>query len=233
MKRIALALVSIFIFLGAFAQDYSFMTELPDDFSFLDTVPQKQKFFNEHLLGVQYSVDICNVRSSPSVKQSSILTYKNLSVLYTFYHVLWDKMANFGLQTGVKYGSEGYASEYYPTYGEICTYAEIPLVSQFHLNFSRFRFLINVGGYWGYRLTTDKEGGFDQYDQRYKYGILAGGGFAMVFYPIEIHLEGNYKFSLASMYHTNKYSDLYWMYTYPSNIMISAGVFFHLEKKRK
>ena len=96
------------------------------------------------------------------------------------------------------------------------------------LDFSRFRVLLNLGTYGGYRLSTDKEGGFDQYDQRMDYGVIGGGGFAVVFNPLEFHIEANYKYALASMYHTNKISDIYWIYTYPQNVMISASLFVHL-----
>ncbi|MCQ2152355.1 MAG: PorT family protein [Bacteroidales bacterium] len=212
------------------AQDYSFMSDPPDDFQYLDTTPQKRKFFNEHMIGVKYGVNISNVRSTPKIKQSSILTYNNITVNYTFYHVLWDRMANFGLQIGAKYGCEGYESEY-GGYGETCKIVEIPMLSQFHINFSSFRLLVDVGPYYGYRLSTDREGGFDKYDQRHDYGIIAGAGFAVVLRPIELHLEACYKFALASMYHANKYSDLYWLYCYPSNIMFTLGINLHLDRK--
>lgn len=232
MKRILTIVATLLFSLGLHAQDYSFITDLPDDFSFLDTVPQKQRFFNEHLLGVQYSLNLAGVSSSPNIGQARALTYKNIGVYYTFYHVLWDKLANFGLQVGAKLGYEGYNSEL-EGYGEICRLLEFPLISQFHLDFSAFRVLINAGTYYGYRLSTDKIEGFDQYDQRHDYGLLAGGGLAVVFKPMEFHIEANYKFGLASMYQTNKFSDLYWMFTYPRTLSINAGIFIHLEKKRK
>ena len=91
------------------------------------------------------------------------------------------------------------------------------------------RFLIDLGPYYGYRLDTNREGGFDQYDIRHDYGIMGGAGIGFVFLKnIELHLEGRYKYSLCSMYHTNKFSDLYWMLAYPRNIIISAGVFYNL-----
>lgn len=214
----------------AIAQDYSFMSNPPDDFQYLDTTPQKRRFFNEHMIGVKYGVNLSNVRSTPNIKQISKLTYNNITVDYTFYHVLWDRMANFGLQLGAKYGCEGYTSEY-DEYGETCKIVEFPVLSQFHLNFSSFRILVDVGPYYGYRLSTDKEGGFDQYDQRHDYGLIAGAGFAIVLRPIELHLEACYKFALSSMYHTNKFSDLYWLYCYPSNIMFTVGINLHLDKK--
>jgi len=232
MKRILFTLSAILIAFSSFGQDVNFISDLPDDFSFLDTVPQKQRFFNEHIIGVEYGVNISGLRCSQDIKQKSIITYNNIAVKYTFYHVLWDKMANFGLQVGGKLGYEGYESPY-EGFGEICRVVEVPLISQFKIDFSIFRLLVNVGPYYGYRLSTDKEGGFDANDQRHDYGFLAGGGFGVVFRPFEFHLEGNYKFSFASMYHVNKLSDQYWMFAYPSNIMISAGIFIHLDKKRK
>ena len=109
-----------------------------------------------------------------------------------------------------------------------CEVVEVPLISKFKLDFSRFRLLLNIGTYGGYRLSTDREGGFDRYDQRIDYGIIGGGGLAVVFKPVELHLEANYKYSFASMYHTNKLSDIYWIYTYPQNLVFSASLHFHL-----
>ena len=59
-------------------------------------------------------------------------------------------------------------------------------------------------------------------------GVIGGLGLAVVFKPFELHIEGNYKHAFASMYHTNIYSDIYWMFTYPQNIMMSASLHFHL-----
>ena len=58
--------------------------------------------------------------------------------------------------------------------------------------------------------------------------MIGGGGVAIVFKPFELHLEANYKYAFASMYHTNKLSDIYWLYTYPQNVMLSASLHFHL-----
>lgn len=234
MRRIVSHITFVILMLAtgpiALAQDYSFMSDPPNDFQYLDTTPQKRRFFNEHMIGVKYGVNMSNVRASPNLKQKSVITYNNITVDYTFYHVLWDRMANFGLQIGAKYGCEGYTSEY-SEYGETCKIVEFPMLSQFHLNFSSFRILVDAGPYYGYRLSTDKEGGFDKYDQRHDYGIIAGAGFAVVLRPIELHLEARYKFAFASMYHTYKYSDLYWLYCYPSNIMFTLGINFHLDRK--
>lgn len=227
MKKFAIIAALLLSLLQARAQDYSFITELPDDFASIDTVAPPKQYKSIHMVGVKYGVNISNVSTQPSVKESKVITHNNISVLYTYYHALWDKLFNFGLQTGVKHGYEGYASEL-ASYGEICEIAEVPLISQFKIDFSRFRILVDVGAYGGYRLSTDKEGGFDKYDQRVDYGIIGGAGIAVVFKPFELQIEGGYKRSFASMYHTNKYSDIYWMFTYPTNIMVSASLFVHL-----
>ena len=105
---------------------------------------------------------------------------------------------------------------------------EVPLISQFKIDFLPFRLLINLGTYGGYRLSTDKAGGFDKFDQRVDYGVIGGGGLGVVVHRFELHLEANYKYAFASMYHTNKISDIYWIYTYPQNVIFSASLHFHL-----
>ena len=227
MKRLILSLLAAVLFLPAFGQDDIFIFDMPDDFAQLDTVAHPAKFKSIHMIGVSYGVTWSGVSSSPKIGQEKVLTYNNVGVYYTYYHALWDQLFNFGLQFGARHGYEGYASAS-EGYGEICEIAEIPLVSQFKIDFSVFRLLVNLGTYGGYRLSTDREGGFDQYDQRVDYGILGGLGLALVLKPFELHVEGNYKYSFASMYHTNKFSDIYWMYTYPQNIMLSASLHFHL-----
>lgn len=229
MRRILILALSLAaLALPAKAQDFDLISDLPDDFASIDTLPKPEVRNSVHMLGVRYGVNLGTVNSNPPIGESYKLTLNNVSVLYTYYHTLWGYMSNFGLQTGIKMGYEGYNSEYAPQYGEVCKMVEIPLISQFHIDFSRFRLIANLGTYGGYRLSTDKEGGFTQYDQRYDYGIIGGGGLAVVFKPFELQIEGNYKYSFASMYHTNRNSDLYWILTYPRVIMISASLFVHL-----
>ena len=225
-KRLLVSLVASLFALTAYAQD-EFIFELPDDFAQLDTIVHPKQFKSIHMIGVGYGVNWSGVTSSPRIGHSKIWTTNQIGVYYTYYHALWDQLFNFGLQFGAKHGYEGYASTY-ESYGETCEIIEIPLISQFKIDFSRFRVLVNLGTYGGYRLSTDKEGGFNQYDQRVDYGIIGGLGLGVVFKPFELHVEGNYKYALASMYHTNKLSDIYWIYTYPQNVMISASLHFHL-----
>lgn len=226
-RKLLLPLLLLLLPFCAMGQDDVFIFDMPNDFSDIDTLPPPTRFKSIHMIGVQYGVNYSNIIATPSLGQEAIWTFNSVGVYYTYFHALWDYLFNFGLQVGVKYGKQGYASEY-SAYGETCTVAEIPILSKFKVDFSRFRLLINLGPFVGYRLQTDKEGGFDKYDQRYAYGIMGGLGFAVVFKPFELHIEGNYQYSLGSMYHTYKYSDIYWLYAYPSNIAITASLHVHL-----
>ena len=225
-KRFLLLIVALTAALTASAQD-NFIFEMPDDFADLDTLQHPARFKSIHMIGVSYGVNYSGVTSSPKIGHEKIWTYNSFGVYYTYYHALWDQLFNFGIQFGAKHGYEGYTSSW-GTLGETCEVIEVPLISQFKIDFSIFRLLVNLGTYGGYRLSTDKEGGFDKFDQRYDYGVIGGGGVAIVFKPFELHLEANYKYAFASMYHTNKLSDIYWLYTYPQNVMLSASLHFHL-----
>lgn len=227
MKKAIFSLLGLLLVLSAYGQDDIFIFDMPDDFAQLDTTAQTMRFKSIHMIGVSYGVNWSGVKSSPKIGSDKVLTYNNIGIHYTYYHALWDQLFNFGLQVGARHGYEGYSSQT-EGYGEICEVIEVPLLSQFKIDFSIFRLLVNLGTYGGYRLSTDKEGGFDKYDQRVDYGIIGGLGLAVVFKPFELHVEGNYKYSFASMYHTNKFSDIYWMYMYPQNIMLNASLHFHL-----
>lgn len=227
MKKIILTLFAIFFFFQLKGQENVIIADLEDDFVNIDSIAPPKKFKSIHMLGVRYGYSFCTVSSTPTVGEEYLHSPLNVSLLYTYYHALWDQLFNFGIQVGVKYGEEGYTSKY-EEWGERYKIVEIPLVSQFKIDFSRFRLLVNAGGYYGYRTSIARESGWDQYDIRHDYGVLAGGGLAIVFKPFEIQIEGNYKFSLCSIYHTNKFSDLYWISCYPRNIMLSVGLFVHL-----
>ena len=160
MKKILFVFLALSIALGAAAQD-NFIFDMPDDFAQLDTVAHPAKFKSIHMIGVSYGVNWSGVTSSPGLGQEKKLTYNNIGVYFTYYHALWDQLFNFGLKFGVMHGYEGYLTPK-NNYGETCEVLEVPLISQFKLDFSRFRVLLNLGTYGGYRLSTDKEGGFDR-----------------------------------------------------------------------
>lgn len=227
MKKTILTLLLALILLPARAQEHTIVADLQDDFITMDTISQAKRHKSRHMLGVKYSYDLCTVQANPNIGQGYISSPLNFEASYTYYSALWDYINIFGLQIGARYAKQGYDSEY-RGWGEINTIVEFPFLAQVHLDAGPMRFLIDLGTYYGYKLDTDREGGFDQYDIRHDYGIMGGGGVAFVLGNFELHLEGRYKYSLCSMYHTNKFSDLYWMLAYPRNIILSAGLFWNI-----
>ena len=68
-------------------------------------------------------------------------------------------------------------------------------------------------------------------DRRFDYGIKGGAGFGFVFDPVEIHFSAMYKYSMSSLYQPDYYSQYYYRYAYPSNIVFSVGLHFQLTKR--
>ncbi len=60
------------------------------------TLPEKQ-----HMIGVRGGYAFNGVHFNPDRKQSTVPSYINASLLYTYYHDLWGTMPYFGLQTGL------------------------------------------------------------------------------------------------------------------------------------
>ena len=120
---------------------------------------------------------------------------------------------------------------------------EVPLLFQFHYDMWNFKIMAQVGCYGGYRLGIERFPGktgnvseelrysFKDTDRRMDYGIKGGVGFALVFEPVEIHFQAMYKHSLATLYEPDHYSQYYYRYAYPQNIIVSVGTHFHITKR--
>ncbi len=227
MRKIIILFISLLFSLTAFSQEFDVIGELDDDFSNILNFEEAKPYKSTHMLGVKYSYHISTVKCTPDIGAGYEFLDRNLSVMYTYYNSMWNSLPYFGLTTGIKYGTEGFTSSK-TNYGYTYDIVEMPVLSEFHIDVSRFRILAEIGGYCGYKLKTDKPGGFDNYDIRYDYGLEAGGGVALIFKPFELQLKGEYKYSLCSDFHANKFSDIYWIYCYPRNIMISCGLYIHL-----
>ena len=191
------------------------------------------------LIGVQYSYDISGIGFSPDISPKSTMQPINAAVLYTRYMSLWDMMPFFGFQTGIRYTTEGFTSEWQNCNG---TYKllEVPLISQFNYRIGPLRLLVDGGCYYGYRLsvertitddytgTTSISTAFDAKDIRNDYGFIFGGGLGFIVGPVELHLEATYKRAMVSVYQTNKISDEYWLFGYGHQLRFSAGIHIHL-----
>ena len=257
MKRLFTAIVIIFCHSVLYAQTELPVGLTAEGYSneYLDTLNVKKKLvINDYsMLGVQYGVNLSQVMWNPAQKQDMLLLPYNIGVTYTKYGKMFGYMPYFGFQMGLFYTQEGYQFEYnedkdytYTIEGaEKAVYdiVELPMYFHFHYDLWNFKILAQIGCYGGYRIgihrypgktgnvTPDLENSFLPTDRRWDYGLKGGVGFGIVFDPIEIHLQAMYKYSLGTLYDPDHYSEYYYRYAYPSNIIISAGVHFHLTKR--
>jgi hypothetical protein len=222
---------------------------------FLDTVQVKKtlKLNDYSMIGVQYGAGLSQVIWNPVQKQNMVFMPYNLGVTFTTYGKMFGYMPYFGFQAGVFYGQEGYEFKYnedkdytYTLEGAekaVMDIVEVPILSHLHFDVWHFKIIAQIGMYGGYRLNIKRFAGktgllnpetansFTDYEKRWDYGIKGGLGFGLVFDPIEIHFQAMYKHSLSSLYEPDYYSQYYYRFAYPSNIIVSAGVHFQLTKR--
>lgn len=175
----------------------------------------------QHLIGLRAGYNISGLDTRPDFEHKTISTSQNFSFVYTYYHDLWETIKIFGFQAGLSKQSQGYITKE----DEITTYdvISIPLVSQFHFDFWRMRLLLNAGCFGGYRYSKNNfdGSGFDEFDNKLDFGFIGGGGLAFIFKPIEIHLEGNYQYSLTYLQDPKKLSNTDLLFTYPKQLVFS------------
>ena len=204
----------------------------------------------QHMVGLRGGYALSGVHFKFYDTQKNIGTPINFSLLYTYYHSLWGINSIFGIQTGLNYAEQGFIQTFpnYPDYQITTRYrvVEVPLISQFHIDFWKMRLLINIGAFAGYRLSATEEEPqnrskpleniikkdyiFDCYDRRADFGFIGGGGLAFRLKYFEIQLECNYQYSLSMLYHPRKESNLYYLYTFPHQLIFSTALFVPLSK---
>lgn len=254
MKKI---LTIIFLFSAfCFASAQSFKPFKADTLTneYLDTLNvRKALVVNDYsLIGVQYGVGLSQVMWNPPQEQSMLFVPVNFGVTYTRYGKMF-AMPYFAFKAGLFYAKEGYQFEYNEEYDwtykiegaekAILEVVEVPLLFQFHYDTWNFKIIAELGCYGGYRLgiqrfpgktgsvSEELEHSFTETDRRMDYGLKGGVGFALVFDPLEFHVTAAYKHSLSSLYTPDHYSQYYYRFAYPSNIILSAGVHFQLSKR--
>lgn len=222
---------------------------------YLDTLElKKSKDINDYsMIGVHYGVGLSRVMFNPTQKQDMLLMPYNVGVTFTKYGKMFGYMPFFGFQTGILFTQEGYQFKYneerkyiYKIEGAekaVMDVVEVPLLAHMHVDFWNMKVIANIGCYAGYRLGIERFPGktgyvdeslvhsFTETDRRMDHGIKGGLGFGFVFDPFEIHFQAMYKHSLGSLYDPDHYSEYYYRFAYPSNIIITAGLHFQLTKR--
>lgn len=257
MKRIVIIL-TVFVL---FCFDAASQGKVKDSLSvegfytkeYLDTVNVKQKLVvNDYTsIGFQYGVSLSRMSFTPAKTQSLLMSPKNFGFTFSRYGKMFGYMPYFGIQLGLFYGQDGYKTKENKETGSRPTvdgayqarydYIELPVLALFHLDVLKFRLEANLGFYGGYRLGVERWGDesfnmeysnkFYDYDIRFDYGIKGGGGFALLFDPVEFHVQAQVRYGFSSLYEPDYDSDIYYRYAYPFDVVISAGVQFQLTKR--
>ena len=219
----------------------------------LDTVKMKKaKSINDYtMIGVQYGVSLSQMRFNPTKRQGMLILPYNFGITYTRYGKMFGYMPYFGFQTGVLFGQDGYVFKKNKETGDynesvdgatkaVYSYAEVPLLAHLHIDVWHLKLIVNLGLYAAYRLEVEREGErldpqyantFYDYDRRFDYGAKAGAGIGLILDPIEFHIQATYRASLGSLYRPNYYSEYYYRFAYPSDILITAGIHIQLTKR--
>ena len=223
----------------------------------LDTIDVTKKLIiNDYsMVGVQYGVGLSRVSWNPSQKQDHVFTPLNVGVTFTTYGKMFGYMPYFGMQAGIFYAREGYQFKYneerdytYHIVGAeraLIDVIEVPLLFQFHYDMWNMKILAQVGCYGGYRLSIERfdthvtnvtlkpeyQHSFLETDRRWDYGIKGGGGFALVYDPVELQFMVSYKHALASLYEPDYNSKYFYRFAYPYNFIFSVGANFHITKR--
>lgn len=220
---------------------------------YLDTVKMKKaKSINDYtMIGVQYGVSLSQMRFNPTKRQGMLILPYNFGITYTRYGKMFGYMPYFGFQTGILFGQDGYVFKKNKETGDynesvdgatkaVYSYAEVPLLAHLHIDVWHLKLIVNLGLYAGYRLEVEREGErldpqyantFYDYDRRFDYGAKAGAGIGLILDPIEFHIQATYRASLGSLYRPNYYSEYYYRFAYPSDILITAGIHIQLTKR--
>lgn len=241
----------------ASAEDVLKQIDLKNTYSdeYLDTVTvKKSSDINDYsMIGIHYGMGISRVMWNPMQTQNMLLMPYNIGITYTKHGKMFGYMPYFGFQVGLIYTQEGYQFKYneerkyvYKVEGAekaVMDVIEVPFLAHMHFDFWNMKILANIGCYAGYRLgierfpgktgyvTPELQYSFTETDRRLDYGIKGGLGFGFVFDPFELHIQAMYKHSLSSLYEPDYYSQYYYRYAYPSNIILTAGIHYQLTKR--
>jgi len=216
------------------------------------TYIKKYKKINDYsLIGLQYGVAFSTPSFQPVKNTKLVFIPVNVGITYTHFCKLFGYMPYFGVQLGVFYtqdayefqtSASGYTDNIFGAYKATLQVLEVPALAYFHYDFWKMRIMANVGIFGGYRMAIHREykdevkdrsleNTFASVENRWDYGLKAGGGFAFIFDPVEIHITCSYKYSWSNLYQPNYLSKYYYKWAYPTNIVVGVGVHYQLTRR--
>ena len=210
-----------------------------DLYSFKDaaTKVKDSTVLYQHLIGVKYGYAMSNVKFSQSGNHKGITSTKNFGIYYTYFHSLLGNMPFFGLQIGLESTELGYthvteiSENKFEEAEQRYSAVTLPLISLFRYDISRVRLMLGAGGYGSYIYDTSLPGGIPETTNKYGFGLMGQGGFAIKLHPVEIHFEASYKYGLTHFVDPRIYSEQYWLYTHQNQLQLMVGLHYNLGGK--
>ena len=220
--------------------------------AFLDTVNVKRVFqLNDYMLiGFEAGAGYNRMQFNPPYTQGWRFSPEYYELSITRYGKMFGYMPYFGLKLGFSYGHEGYRMVMNEETGYIsrisgateCVYdvAEVQGYAVFHYDMNHFKLMADVGTYAGKRLNIERIGeyvdedirySFLESDRRFDYGLKGGAGFALVFDPVELHVNAKVRYSWSNLFDPDYRSPYYYSFAYPFDVMVTAGLHFQLTRK--
>ena len=220
--------------------------------TFLDTVNVNRVFvLNDYMMiGFEAGASFSRMQFNPPYTQTWRFSPEYYELTFTRYGKLFGYMPYFGFKVGVSYGHEGYKMVMNEERGYIsrisgaeeCVYdvAEFQTLAHFHYDIGRLKLMADAGPYGGKRLKIERIGeyvdenirySFLESDKHFDYGLKGGAGFALMFDPVELHVNAKVRYSWSNLYAPNYRSEYYFSFAYPLDVMVTAGLHFQISRK--
>lgn len=254
-KRFIILLSLLIPFSSVLAQEPGRL-EFTDEYLDTVVVTKSREINNYSTLGFNYGVTFSNMDFNPSKHNRAYVFQPNyFSIMYTHYEKLFDYMPYFAFSVGFDHGYEGVAFKMNEDtglpYGNVdgadwlsIEVYEIPALAHIHVDAEPLMFKATVGMFGAYRSSIQRkappefqyriegyENKFRDYEYHWDYGMQAGAGIAFLFDPVELHIDGLFRWGWTSLYKPDYYSDYYYRFTNPMDIMVSVGLHFQLTKR--
>ena len=256
-RKILILALALLPTLFAHAQQDSVLYT-PEFLDSLDLSSRRGELNDYSMIGVNYGVTFSNVFFNPMKMGTEWLfrpTY--FSVMFTHYQKMFNYLPYFGFTLGFSYGHSGVKFKNNPETGfpmgfidgatyETMETVQIPAMMQMHVDSHPVKFLVDLGGYIGYRLSMSRSGEylddeytdkFRDYEYRFDYGIAGGLGLAYMLDPVEFHLKLQGRWSLQSLYVPNYYNSMfhpyneyYYRFGNPVDLALTFGVYIQLTR---
>ena len=170
------------------------------------------------------------------------------------YYTMFGIFHNMGFEMGAQLNYEGYQFQtnketgYRSTesgaYKVVMKVPEAFMLSHFHVDFGEhFKLLAKLGIYGGYRMSIQRTlddayassetyqqyvNQFRDYDRRWTYGVQGGAGMALMFSPLEFHVNVQAKWGWGTFWNPDYNSPYYYRFAYPLDGAVTFGVYYQL-----